>query len=266
MKVTPKHILAILTTTASVFLAVTPSTQAASITWGAATNISGDTDVSITGTLVNAFTVGDSGVSGSTVNGVAFQGFVAPFLSNVAINGNYSLVGVGGDFLSNNTIFGSSSAPFSALSAAYKNILNSATEVAQPDTLFLTMTGLTIGTIYQFQWWSNLSGPTLNAAQGLQTASAGNSVTTSDNTSGLEGGLGQFAIGTFVADATSQSVVFSSPTGGSTTAAATLNAFQLRNLGASVPETASLLAGLLPFGVLLLGRFSRRSEATAGKV
>jgi hypothetical protein len=48
--------------TAACALAVTSAPHAAIITWGAATNISGDPDVSTNGTLVGAFNIGAPGV------------------------------------------------------------------------------------------------------------------------------------------------------------------------------------------------------------
>jgi len=134
------------------------------------------------------------------------------------------------------------------------------------------MAGLTAGQPYQFQWWAAtahpLTGPNGQPVQGSDkhSATAGNTVILDDNPSGLEGGLGQFAIGTFVADAGSQTVTFAAfePSGGP--GFAQLNAFQLRAVAPSVPETASLLAGMLPIGVLLLGRFIRRGATTAVKV
>ncbi len=48
---------------------------AAPITWGGATNISGDTDVDTPGTLVGALNLGEQGTPNTTVNGVTFVGF-----------------------------------------------------------------------------------------------------------------------------------------------------------------------------------------------
>ncbi len=71
----------------------------------------------------------------------------------------------------------------------------------------LTMAGLTVGQSYEFQCWTNTSGPTAIT----NTATAGNSVMLDANTTDANGGLGQFAIGTFIADNTvSQVISFSS--------------------------------------------------------
>ena len=61
----------------------------------------------------------------------------------------------------------------------------------------LTMSGLTAGHQYQFEWWNNTSTGTLLTDT---TAVAGNSVTLLSNTTFSVGGLGQFAVGTFTAD------------------------------------------------------------------
>ena len=65
----------------ALFLAGTGRARAGPITWGSATNISGDTDVVTTGTLVGALNPGPFGVPNTTVNGVTFQAaaFTHPF-------------------------------------------------------------------------------------------------------------------------------------------------------------------------------------------
>lgn len=233
---------------AGVMLAHSPTlSHAADVTWGVAQGISGESDVSTDGTLVAAFNLGDTGVSAETVNGVLFQAFEVPFFSTSATTGNFALTISGtNNFLSDNTIYGSASGPFSGLSSApYKSILTSAAEVAQPSTFDLIMTGLTSGQTYQFQWWTNFSG--IPAGSTLHSATAGNTITLNDNVSGLEGGLGQFVVGTFVADASSQTVRFGAVPASGPASTSLVNAFQLRQ----VPEPSSL--GLLGLGMLMLG-------------
>ena len=71
------------------------------------------------------------------------------------------------------------------------------------------------------------------------------------NTSNSNGGLGQFAIGTFIADATgSQSITFSP----SSNAGPTLNGFQLR----VVPEPSTF--AMLGLGLPALLAFRRRNR------
>jgi hypothetical protein len=174
---------------------------------------------------------------------------------NSASSGNFSLAASGTDFfLSSNEDYGSvspPSPPFTGLSAAYQTILGGATITAQPTTFALTMTGLTFGEIYQFQWWANTSGPASPGVSTIHAASAGNTVALNDNPSGIEGGLGQYVTGTFVADGTSQMITFLPVPAGQPSSSAQLNAFQLRQ----IPEPSSI--GLLGLAALTLGCRSR---------
>lgn len=52
--------------------------EAAVITWETPQTISGDSDVSTTGSLIYAYNVGPNTVSPSTVNGVTFAAFAYP--------------------------------------------------------------------------------------------------------------------------------------------------------------------------------------------
>lgn len=240
----------------AVTLTTTISTNAAVVTWGAASNITGDANVIKTGALVGAFNVGDTGVTTATVNGVAFNPFAVP--NSAAIGQSVSVgsftLATTDQFLSlPNGTFGSAAAPFTGLSAGYQNLLGSATLTATPAPFTLTMSGLTLNNVYQFQWFANTSAP---GAQ-LHLATAGNTSTLNDNTTNLDGGLGQFAVGTFVADASSQVITFS-PSGGAFQSAQ-LNGFQLRNVG-PVPEPGSALVGMLTLGLCYSGFFSRRGR------
>ena len=236
--------------------------QAALFSGGAATNISGDTDVLNTGALVGAFNVGDGGVGATTVNGVAFSPFAVNSgggaVSNVTV-GNFNL-STADVFLSDNTLYGSGSNPFASLSSSYQTLLRSATEVSNlvidPATFNLTLSGLTMGTQYKFQWFASASGP----GTALHASSAGSSITLSDNTTNLEGGLGQYAIGTFTADAASQVINFSSAGGANPTAL--INGFQLRDFG-PVPEPTGVATAMLCMGVAALRR--KRAGAVVRK-
>ncbi len=178
--------------------------RAASITWGAATNISGDSDVSKVGLLIGAFNVGASGVPSTTVNGVTF----APLADTAGSTtiGNFTFAHPGATF-SSNVQFGSASAPFTSLSADYQSLLRSGS-VGSGSLITITMTGLSVGQTYAFEWWSNDS--TLTPFPRYTTnATSGNTVGLDDNTTGVGGGLGRFAIGTFVADGSPQVITFS---------------------------------------------------------
>jgi hypothetical protein len=196
------------------------SLSAALITWGAATNIAGDADVSTAGNLVGAFRfVEDGVVAGATVNGVNFQAFQITGNSNTV--GNFNLSSAAFFPVADTS---SASPPYSSLSTEYQTLLSSA--AASGTAMFLTMNGLTIGQTYQAQFWvndSNLPAPVLMVIdQKVLDA----------NTTDADGGIGQHIIGTFTADSTSQTfVAFGEPDG-------LLNGFQLRAL--AVPAPGSL--------------------------
>jgi hypothetical protein len=232
------------------FCVVVRTSSAAAIVWDTPQFITGGPDVSTTGTLIGAFNVGDAGVPGTTVNGVNFQSFAAP--GGNGSSGNFTMMPGGGGVFNSNTSGGSANPPFSTLTPAYQTLLMSyVTPLFSPVTL--TMSGLSAGTSYQFQFWSNLSSQMF----GYQiTATAGNSVTLSSNTDGMEGGLGQWVTGSFIADSATQNVTFLGDGDGGF-----LNGFQLRQT--AVPEGGTL--SLLAIGLAALAwhqrRRSRRSHA-----
>lgn len=226
------------------------SAHASFVNWGVATNISGDSDVSTTGMLVGAFNLGDTGpgdtgVADTTVNGVTFTGLVIPNGSKSVTSGNFTLA-IADSFLSSND-FGSLSAPFSSLTAPYQALLSSAAgDSATPFTL--TMGGLTPGAAYEFEWWSNGSQNAFSDI--LTTASATNDVTLNLNTSASVGGVGQFAVGNFVADASPQVITFSSNDSD------VVNGFQLRVIPA--PEPATWAWGLATTAIAASALYRRK--------
>jgi len=180
----------------------------------------------------------------TTVNGVPFTGIA---LSGTSVtSGNFTFTQTGGWNSGNVT---SANAPFAALSASYRNLLSwGAGDFTSPAPI--TMSGLTVGAKYEFEWWSNDS----NGLRSLTTATAVNSVTLTTNTAGLNGGVGQFAIGTFTADASSETITFSS------SLQDIISGFDLRET-AAVPEPGTLL--LLSSGLatmfILWGRRMKNS-------
>lgn len=226
----------------------TTATHAATVTWSAPTNVSGDADVITTGTLVAARNFSQTQVT-TTVNGVFFDIFPVP-------NGANAFIGIPGvanfgfsDLESSDTAYGSSSPPFSGLSASYQTLLSSGAGSSSGSTLTLTLLGLTNGTSYLFQWWTNDSGLAYGGSNST-TASATNSVTLDENTTNAVGGVGQWASGTFTADSAIQAITISG-------ARPEINAFQLRVV--PEPSTATLLAvsALICSGVALLRRRRR---------
>ena len=203
---------------------------APSITWTAPQNISGDSDVSTAGTLVDAWSIGATGVGNTIVNGVPFTGTAANGSS--VSDGTYTLAVSSGSFLAFNNV-GSGAAPFTNLSGAYQALLSNRAVVANPTTMTLTMSGLTAGHQYEFEWWTDKSD---SSSAYTTTASDGNSVTLSNNTTGVAGGVGQFAIGTFTAVSGTEAVIFSPSMG------VLLNGFQLRDVSPNQTFTVTSAA------------------------
>lgn len=220
---------------AILFLAATSSTafawaEGSVITWGAPTNISGDTNVSTDGTLVAAFNMNGSAV---TVNGVNFASWM--FTSNTTSTsmGNFTFTETSHILIASG--LGAGSPPFSNLSSNYQTLLSTALTTDENNTLTLTITGLTLGHQYEFEFF--LNGSNSAGTDNLRTtASAPNPVSLDDNTTNAVGGTGQFVIGTFNGGDTTEVISF---TGTDSTQAPTVNAFQLRDISV-VPEPSTL--------------------------
>lgn len=224
------------------------TSHAAVISWEAPHNITGSTDVSTIGTLIGAVNLGSPGVASTTVNTVLFQALPIDVTDTTVTLGDFTLTGTPTFLQFPNGLYGSAASPFSTLPAAYQALLSSAAHIEEPNTFTLTMSNLTVGYQYQFEWWSNLSG-TIGQ---LHSATATNTVTLNDNVSGIEGGLGQYGIGAFTADATSQTVTFSAV---GAVNGAMANGFQLRQTAVPEPGTGLLTGiGACVSGLSLRGR------------
>jgi hypothetical protein len=115
----------------------------------------------------------------------------------------------------------------------------------------LTMSGLTVGHQYVFEFWVNGSN-SAGTDNFRTTATAPNSVSLDDNTTNAIGGTGQFVIGTFTCGDPTEVISF---TGTDSTQAPTVNAFQLRDLTV-VPEPSTL--ALLGLGAGITALRSRK--------
>ena len=230
----------------------------ANVLWNAPGNISGINDVSTVGSLIEAANTGsDSNGVGTTttVNGVTFIGFPVNGGGTIASpGGHFGLTAAAGYFHSSFNGFGSGSSPFSSLAASYQTLLgwgNFTVNSSNPNdftgALTLTISGLMIGQQYLFQWWTNDSRP---FATGPVIATSGvTTVGLSPNTTNSPGGVGQFAIGTFTADATTQLIVFSA--GGNATL---ISGFQLR----AIPEPSTMPLVLTGMACAIIARRVRR--------
>jgi PEP-CTERM motif len=219
------------------------TTHAALINWGAgAQNITGDANVDTSGTLLGALNFGDTNVSNAFINGVFFNAAaIANNTTASATFGNFSLTSSPVNFGASN-ILGSGATPFTSLSLNYQALLATAIGGLIGETITLTINSLTVGANYEFQWWASQSN---GSTSSVTTADGGGGlVSLVSNTSAANGGVGQFATGTFTADSTSQVITFSG------SVYPVLNALQLRTLAApSVPEPGTALAGVALVGL-----------------
>ena len=223
------------------------------VSWGAPSNIGGVGDVSLIGNLVEAVNTGIDGNSVPTtvaVNGVTFSGWVTAGGGAPVSPGNHFTLTAAPNFAHQGFDgFGSVFEPFNNLPAVYRSLLMGGNYVSNQQnptdftgSITLGISGLTIGLEYYFQWWTSDSRPF--ASGPVIATSGGTSVALDPNTSNAAGGVGQFAIGTFTADAPTQVVTFT------TTGNANLqSAFQLR----VVPEPSAALLFVAAFSVLVGG-------------
>jgi hypothetical protein len=198
------------------YITTSPS-QPGGISWNAAADIEGDSDISTAGTAVFGYDWSGSSV---TVNGVSFT----PVGMSVSLTG----------FDAGVVAFVSGTGPQAdALDTSYVNLINGATYVDSTAPCTVTLQGLTVGNLYQVQIWVDDSRSCCPGKIEALSDSYGHSVLLSLNASGNAGGLGQYAIGTFAADATTEVINMQ----GAEPYAGSINAIQLRLL-----ETAPLLS------------------------
>ena len=182
--------------------------HAAPVTWAAPVTIAGDADVSTAGTPVFAY---DWAGSAQTINGVAFT----------AASSGATMGGFGGV---HTTAFGSASAPFVNLSAAYKAVLVGSIYTGA-SACTVTLNSLTPGRQYQIQLWVNDARALgLGYARTETVTTGGGNTVTLSYPGNVDGAPGQYTIGTFTADASSQVITL---LGNSATQ---VNALQLRDL------------------------------------
>ncbi len=245
-------------------IALTAPLRAAVISWSSAngTAVSSDADVSTSGTLKYAYNFGATGVSSTTVNGVTFSPFAISTTTPVSTStiGSVTLTESPELLWAYNNL-GAGSAPFTNLNTGYRGLLSSAGSASNPATITVTLSGLDAGKTYQLQWWASntagIQGVDLETLNSVTATSGSDTTTLSART-----GLGQYVLGTFLADATTQTFTLNSPVAGNT--APLINALQLRDI---TPTGVSESASTLPIvGLSLLGaRALRRRRSGPGR-
>ncbi|MGI9176888.1 MAG: PEP-CTERM sorting domain-containing protein [Pirellulales bacterium] len=237
--------------------------SAAPIVWGSPQTVSGDTDVSTAGTAVYAYNLGAAGVSSTTVNGVTFLPFVFPAANvfiNTATTGSVTFRESPGALTSFSNL-GTGTGSYAGLSAAYKLLLDYGGSASVLPTITGTLGGLTNGQQYQIQWWASNAAQTPGAFGTTMDATVADAatspVTLDTNTTNTVGGLGQYVLGTFTANGTTQVFTLDGdPTGGDFNKSPLINAFQVR----AVPEPSTCcmaLAGLACGGFSMWRRRKR---------
>jgi hypothetical protein len=236
--------------------------HAAVITWDPVGTISADTDVNTQGTLVQALHLGDA--TGTTVNGVTFSngsngvGLIGAPLTLGSGSGSLTFGSEAGYYVdAGANTYTSNTAPFSGLSSSYQSLISAAewSNGNSATSLTLTLNGLTTSQDYLVQFWVN--DPRNISAVWSRTATftAGNASGALDyNVSDANGGVGQFVVGRFTADATTQSITWSGQAG-----TFQLNGYQLRDVSIPEPSTSALV---LVAGLALL-HFARRKQVVA---
>ncbi len=198
----------------TLMLLVSLVARAATITWVGPTTIAVNADVNTNGASVFAYTGG----AAATVNGVPFTQTIAASLNNhyLQLNG---LTGYSAN------AFTTTSNNFASLSAEYRNVLVGGAFDSGGNVATITLKNLVVGRNYTVQFWIN--DPRIGDAATRYAFLNGTATEIHYNDTDLVGGVGAYVIGTFTADATTQSFTLD---GAATSGAAStqLNAIQLR--------------------------------------
>lgn len=241
---------------AAALMACSPAVvSAATISWGSGTSFTGDSDVSTSG--VKVFAINGGGSAPVTINGVEFQDTAGSGTSagGYTIGDFYTKLGnanAEGTFDPNGTPSGGAgTGPYDALSSDYQGFVSSALWAGNPDSALpaetdtVTMSNLTVGHDYQIQFWTYDGRNGRSGFYAELDGDASNPVLLNDD-AGSNGadGIGQYVIGTFTADATTQSYSHQGflTNGDVNQGRIQINAIQLRNLTIPEPTSMALLA------------------------
>jgi len=229
----------LLATSVALGLLANSSSQAALITYQPTqfanfTIANDDTQILTNGAPSRAYTFSTG--NSVTINGVNFTPFANQTVDTVSAPGGIS--DFGGFALQAN------------LNANYRALVTGAIFSNNNSAVAtFTFNNLTIGTPYVFQLWA-MDDRALANGRALNFSGGPN---ISYNIGGIDGGFGQYAIGSFVADATFQSITLT-PTGPNTPSL--ISAVQLR----VVPEpTTALMLGIAGALFAFRRRFVARS-------
>ena len=172
-------------------------------------------DVSTSGTLVDAYNFGSNT---PIVNGTLFSA-----VTTVGGTGNLSIIGANNFY---NGFGISTSNPFNGLGTDYKSLLTNGLYANGATAMSFTESGLTAGHRYQVQYFVNDSRGLASGRTETVTSSGGNIYPTlTYNSTGADGGVGQYVNGTFTA---ATSAVTMTATGNESTQ---INGLQYRDLG-----------------------------------
>jgi hypothetical protein len=236
------------------FLSLTSFCQGA-ITWQTPRDITDESDVSTNGTLVRAYTFTNLYVGTTTsVGGVDFLRTTSPTVADA-----HSIVAMGRSagvsFELSAAETDAASQAYNNTTAAYKAILNQAVRAtggtagapdpnSPTDDYFnafrFTLNGLISGNTYEVQIWVSDSRNATPAYAGVGRLDG--TLNVDYNVGNQTGGLGQYVIGTFKANGTSEEFIFDSFPSPSASVAL-LNAYQVR----LIPEPSAALLSAAGF-------------------
>ncbi len=211
---------------AGAYAAVCLGIQAANIAWDGPTPIADETDFITYGSLERAygFGYGPTNILVHGVNFVRFGNNLAVGAGTESLTEDGTTITIGGDEDSIALTKAQAGTDFAGLSSNYKTLLQSGVSDAG-SPLALILNGLVAGKTYLYQSWMGDPATPRNA----QTISGGT------NYIQVPSQLSCYVIGTFVADSTNQTIVYT-PSPGS----AQINAFQLR-VSDDVPESVAII-------------------------
>jgi len=193
------------------------SANAADITWQGPVTISGTSDVSTQGTLVGTWAPGDDAYNPDSlpVNGVTFNAYGSgpfnSFVSTSGINNHYTGY--------NNPGTGDNN---------YDTILKAAV-YSDGSSISLTWGGLAPGDTYLLEFWVQ-DGRNSTTAERSETLTGGANTSAALAYGSGSTGPGQFILGTFVADGTTETLTLNASGGADIGPSAQVNLMQLRNI------------------------------------